>query len=141
MKVFSSKRRAVPEARRKYGTPETRGEMLERLRREREVRETKKRMASSVRTKNKDEFHFAYYSVGKSMVKKVGASLDELRKALRYVDSEILRCERKLQSGGAAVEGSNTRPGVPSTKEFEEYVETLRKKRREISEKVASLGS
>lgn len=151
MKVFSSKKRAVPETRRKYGAPESKKSMLLRQKKEREHREAKARMADDIRSKNRNEFHFSYHTVGKNMVKRVGISLDELRKTLKYVDSEILRCERKLQSSLSPLTGKHTRlldsgaastlAKIPSSKEFEEYIETLKQKRREIVDKIDSISS
>lgn len=141
MKVFSSRRRAVPEARKKYGRPESRSEMLQRQKGEREMREAKERMISSILSKNRNEFHFGYYSVGKNMVKRVDTSLDELRKTLKYVDSEILRCERKLQYGIAVSEdGLGSRSRIPDSREFEEYVEALKKKRQKLAERIDASG-
>lgn len=149
MKVFSSKKRTVPDTRKKYGAPESKKEMLLRQKKERETRETKLRMVDDIRSKNKDEFHFSYHSVGKSMLKRVSISLDELKKTLKYVDCEILRCERKLESCfGSSGTNKHTKLSdskianilLENSRELEEYVEILKQKRGEVADKISSFS-
>ncbi|KAM0681762.1 hypothetical protein GINT2_000277 [Glugoides intestinalis] len=97
MKVFSDKKRKVIATRRKYGAPENKQEALERLKKEREAKEKKLEIIEQVKNKNKDEFHFAYYSLSKDMIKRTTMKKDDLKKLLKYADSEILRSERLLE--------------------------------------------
>lgn len=93
------KKRAVPQLRTRYGRPENKKELLVRLDNERAQREKALELEKHAKERNKDEFHFAYYSTRPNMTKYVELSLDELTKQLRYIDSEILRSEDKLKTG------------------------------------------
>lgn len=152
MKVFSEKSRTVEKQRRKYGKPENKKETLERLKLEREKRENKIKMIQEIKNKNKDEFHFSYYSINKNMVKKISIDKEELKKMLKYVDSEILRCERILEERITKMnknkhivftdDGENEEKIEPvkvSKTEYENYLEELIKKRSEIREKLSRL--
>lgn len=98
MKIFTQKKRSIPEARKKYGIPENKETSLKRQKREREERENRANMEKSVKEKNPEEYHFAYHSVNKNMVKKHYLTVDELKRILKYIDSEIIRIEAKIES-------------------------------------------
>lgn len=93
------RKRTVPEARMKVGKPESKKELLARLASERAEQEKEKRLRASVAAKSSNEFHFEYYSMGPDMRKNVLMTKDELRKVLKYVDSEISRSENKQRCG------------------------------------------
>lgn len=154
MRAFSRSRRGVPKARRKYGRPETKKDALERLRREREVREMKTSMIRDIRFKNKDEFHFSFYSVDKNMTRRTAVSQEELTRILRYIDSEILRCERILENAvrakpnnrhikfdvDEAVGEASEEPEItPTSNEYEEYIQDLMEKRKDVVGKLNKL--
>lgn len=77
---------------------ESREEARQRLLEIKKIREQRIEKESSVRERNRDEFHFKYYSIRSDMVQQVQLTLDDLRKTLRYVENEIIRAERKIQS-------------------------------------------
>ncbi|ELA42014.1 uncharacterized protein VICG_00861 [Vittaforma corneae ATCC 50505] len=154
MKVFSKNRRSVPETRKKYGKPETKKEALERLKKERESREARATMIREIQSRNKDEFYFSFYSLDKNMIKRTVITQDELTKILKYIDSEILRCERILEdmvrpksrnmhikfTGDKAIAEINEDPMVISTGgEYEKYIQNLIEKRKEVVEKLRKL--
>jgi len=149
MKFFSGKKRSIQATRRKYGSPENKKEALARLREEREKRELKASMLKSIREKNSDEFHFAYKSVGKSMVKKTNMKKDELKKMLKYIDCEIKRAENSIKSSFKNVrinkktvfDENGQRDEIKQTDvsktEYESYLEELKAKRAEVIEMVS----
>lgn len=98
MKNLLSKKRSVPKERRKYGKPESKKDALIRLKEEKEIENKKKEMQSEIKNKNKDEFHFEYYSTERNMIRREKLTEEELKKTLKYIDSEIVRCERKLEN-------------------------------------------
>lgn len=151
MKFFSETRRAVPNVRKKYGTPEKKKEALIRLKKEREVRERKSLMKKEIREKNKDEFHFSFHTLNKNMIKKTDLDEDQLKKTLRYAESEIARCKRILEmsmkpSAGRHVkfsDGENhdvtVKSESPKQNEYEEYILELIEKTKEINTKINQL--
>lgn len=129
----------------KYGKPETRKELMQRLKNERADLETRKNLAEQVKSKNKDEFHFGFYSVNKNMVKTKKLKMEELKKALKYVDSEINRCENKIQSTMPFFRKQNlifdskvksSSKEEPTVEELSIYIEQMKEKRKEIVEKI-----
>lgn len=96
------KRRAVPEERKKYGAPEAKKELLTRLASERKEQEHLRELKEKVASKNGKEFRFGYYTVKSDMRKNVAMCEDDLKKLLKYVDSEIKRCEARIQHAGVA---------------------------------------
>lgn len=128
MKVFSSKNREIPKTRTKYGKPENKKEALERLKKEKELKREKEELIKEVKEKNKNEFYFSFYSMNKNMIKKTKLEKAELLKTLKYIDSEIVRCERII-SKNKGIEQENTT-------EYEEYVAELKIKRRELFNKI-----
>lgn len=146
MKFFSESRRSVPTVRKKYGKPECKKDALQRLQKERNVREKKTEMKRDIEKRNKDEFHFLFYSHNKNMVRKTAVSVEELKKTLRYVNSEISRCRGVLEraikpsagthtvfSDGSIVE-VKTPEKKPQSSEYEEYISNLIEKRKEVVE-------
>lgn len=131
-------------ARQKYGEPETRKELMLRLKEERASLERRKTLSEQVKHRNKDEFHFGFYTVGKNMVKNKKLKIEELQKALKYVNCEIKRCENKIEAGMLfyndkhLVFGSLKKKNLiePSNEELRNYVDELKAKRKEIVEKL-----
>lgn len=131
----------------KYGEPETRKDLMLRLKNERADLEKRKVLAEQIKSKNKDEFHFAFHNISKNMVKNKKLKLDELKKTLKYVDNEIKRCERKME---ATMDNFNDRHLIfdgavkikkslaePSRSELKSYVEEMKSKRSEIVLKIS----
>ncbi len=113
--------------RKKYGAPESRKDLLLRLKDERELLDRKNELLDIVSRKNKNEFHFGFYSAGKSKV--VGSNLAALKKKLKRVDSEIARGCRKTGFSTEKVQ-----------KDFEIYIKELKEKRGVIVQKMESLN-
>lgn len=147
MKVFSKIKREVPLQRRKYGKPETKQENLQRQKEERELRNKKIELLEGVEQNNKQEFHFAYHSMKNNLVKKIFYKKDELKKILKYVDCEINRVEEKTKNSMKFTNKSNKivfsddikekeekQPSAIKKGEYEEYLEELILKRKEISD-------
>lgn len=82
----------------KRSSPENKHQMTSRLIAEREILKKKKDFATAVKEKNPDAFHFEYYSYDKNMKKKLNLSKEDLKKHLKFVESEIVRCNRKLEN-------------------------------------------
>lgn len=129
----------------KYGKPETKQELLQRLKKEKLDLETKSKLTNQIENKNKNEFHFGFYSVNKNMVKVKKLKLDEMKRALKYIDSEIKRCENKIESimpfnkKELIIFDSKIQVSAdtePTTKELTDYIYTLKEKRREIVFKI-----
>lgn len=149
MKIFSEKKRNVPENRRKYGKPEDKKEARERLKKEAVDREKKLQMIEDIRNKNPDEFHFSYYSMNRSMTKRTVLDKEELKKILKYIDSEIKRCEKIIENTMKSrrinkhirFDESKAEESVSESNEdfseYEEYVRNLKEKRSEIVDKIA----
>lgn len=147
MKKFSDIRRKVPSNRKKFGKPETKKEMLNRLKEERNIKENKSKIIKEIKEKNKDEFHFGFYSVNKNMIKKIEFTKDELKKTLKYVESEIKRVEGNLESNykkekiNKKIIFSDSENEIikfdnlkVTKNEYEKYVEELQNKKLEILE-------
>lgn len=92
--------RDVPESRRKHGKREENRDLIARLKELKELKEKKAALITAVKNKNKDAFFYDYYSVNKNLVKKNQITLEELRRKKKYVESEIKRCEKKMQTEG-----------------------------------------
>lgn len=151
MKVFSNVCRDVPKHRRKFGKQETKKEMLLRLKEEREIKEKKNKLVKEVEEKNKDEFHFGYYSVNKNMTKKIEHTKDELKKTLKYVESEIKRVEKNVTisfkkeklNNKVVFSDDGDQTFFPNTikitkNEYEKYIEELKSKQLQIYELLGS---
>lgn len=129
----------------KYGKPETKQELLQRLKKEKLDLETKSKLTNQIENKNKNEFHFGFYSVNKNMVKVKKLKLDEMKRALKYIDSEIKRCENKIESimpfnkKKLIIFDSKIQVSAdtePTTEELTDYIYTLKEKRREVVFKI-----
>ena len=129
----------------KYGKPESKQELMQRLKKERTDLESTKKLIEQIKSKNKNEFHFGFYSVNKNMVKITKLKLDEMKKALKYVDSEIKRVENKLETGmtfnkkSHLIFDSKTAASSsiePTRDELSEYIDTLKEKRKELTLKI-----
>lgn len=142
---------AASEKRRKR--PETRKEALARLGRENEERAELKRMRKLAKSRNKNEFHFEFYSVDKNMRKKIKMDADDLRKTLRFIDREIKRSRkiveesvarsgpskhvRFTEDGEAAIDVDDSKTQRASTdNEYERYISELKEKRKEVVERL-----
>jgi len=136
------KKRPLPENRKKYAAPETRKELIERLGKEKKLKRELAEMEEEVKKKNKNEFHFGYYSRNRSMVKKEKLTEDELKKKLKYVECEITKYKRKIRASNDAIEplkkDNSAMAGGKgeSIEEYRRYVEELENKRDEIWAKI-----
>jgi hypothetical protein len=119
-------------SRTKYGKVETRRELLERLKNDRNEFNKIKEMKNTIESKNKNEFHFGYYSVEKNMLKIKKIKIDELNKKLKLVDFEIKRSEKKIEDVQMNLKETFTK------EEMVEYLEKLKIKRKELIEMIKS---
>ncbi len=89
------KRRTVGELRKRFGKPERKCDMVDRLRNQNKRKNYIMELEDMDKNRNKNKFMFSYYSNLKSANK---LCFEELRKILKSIDCEILRYEKKLQS-------------------------------------------
>lgn len=142
--------RETSESRRKYGKRETSDERVQRLHAVKELKLEQTKLKKEAQNKNPDSFFYDFYSVGKNLVKEKKLGLDDLKRTKRYVESEIRRCEKKIEDSMTPSQSSKhirftddgeiveapARVSNKNKSEFADYIDEMKNKLVELDSRI-----